>query len=73
VGDSLLYVANGWSGFSLHRAANPNDMTQIQHWDSPATRDFIWTGNLLYLMGMEQIVIDDVSDPLNPRQLGIIE
>ncbi|MBN1576097.1 MAG: hypothetical protein JW913_06070 [Chitinispirillaceae bacterium] len=73
VGDSLLYVANGWAGFSLYRAANPRDLEMIAQWDEPATRDFIWDRDRLYLMGMEQVVVYDVADPADPHKLGTIE
>ncbi|MBN1309384.1 MAG: hypothetical protein JXA18_15800 [Chitinispirillaceae bacterium] len=73
VGDSLLYVANGWAGFSLYRAANPLDLEIIAQWSEPAARDFIWDRDRLYLMGMEEVVVYDVADPFNPRELGSIE
>ncbi|MBN1308131.1 MAG: hypothetical protein JXA18_09455, partial [Chitinispirillaceae bacterium] len=73
VGDSLLYVANGWSGFSLYRAQNPLNLETIAQWNEPASRDFIWDRDRLYLMGMEQIVVYDVTNPTDPRKVGTIE
>jgi hypothetical protein len=53
--------------------ANPRDLAIIAQWGEPAARDFIWDRDRLYLMGMERIVIYDISDPLDPHKLGIIE
>jgi hypothetical protein len=73
VDDSLLYVANGWSGYSLYNVKNPLDIKLVLQWNQPTTKDFIWNQKKLYIMEMEQVEIYDVSDPAVPQKLGTIE
>lgn len=73
VRDTLLYVSNGYNGFSLYSVADPRNIRRIAYWNTPETKDFIWAGKILYTMGFTNIKIYDVSDPLNPALLSAID
>jgi hypothetical protein len=66
VSDSLVYVAKGNGGYALINATTPSSLTVDTAWTTPAARDFIWTGNDLYFMGMNSLAKYDVTDPRNP-------
>ena len=73
VSDTLLYVGNGANGFSLLNVKNPSQMNMIKSWQTPSVKDFIWQGNRLYVMTFGEIMIYDVTDPLEPVLLSTIE
>ena len=73
VNDTLLYVSNGTRGFELYSIYNPRRLQRLKFWDTPETKDFIWTGPLLYIMSFNDIRIFDVSTPLLPTELSVIE
>lgn len=73
VKDSLLYVANGWNGMSLYKCSNPYNLELIKSWDTYYAQDFIWDRDILYVMGLEDIKILDVADPLEPKTLTILK
>jgi hypothetical protein len=73
VSDSLLYVAQGKNGYSLLNVKNPSAVTMVHSWSSPPARDFIWLGNRLYLMGLADVRIYDVSDATAPALLSTIQ
>jgi hypothetical protein len=73
VSDTLLYVAQGTNGFSLLNVKNPSAVTAVRSWQMPPARDFIWLGNRLYVMGLVDIRIYDVADPMAPVLLSTIQ
>jgi hypothetical protein len=73
VKDSLLYVSNGYRGFTLYSVHDPYNLTSLSSWSGTNTKDFIWTDSTLYVMGFNDITIMSVSDPQNPVVLGRIQ
>jgi hypothetical protein len=73
VSDSLLYVAQGKNGYSLLNVKDPYAVTVVRSWQSPYARDFIWLDNRLYLMGLMDVRIYDVSDATAPVLLSTIQ
>jgi len=73
VSDTLLYVAKGYNGYSLYSVADPYNPITVSEWDSHTARDFIWTGKRLYVMGFGDVLIFDVNNPQQPKQVGRIE
>jgi hypothetical protein len=71
--DSLLYVAQGNNGWTLFGLADPHNPAVLQQWSTPAARDFIWTGDRLFMMCFDRVRIYSVVDPRNPVMLGEIE
>jgi hypothetical protein len=71
--DSLLYVSNGYNGFSLYNTADPKNVRRIKYWDTPATKDFIWMDSTLYIMNFTGITINNVANPENPLLLSKID
>ncbi|MBD3343601.1 MAG: hypothetical protein GF401_00910 [Chitinivibrionales bacterium] len=71
--DSLLYVSNGSSGFSLYNVSQPSSPEPLGQWGSPSTKDFIWYGDNLFVMGFEDIRILSVSNPQAPVQISSID
>lgn len=72
VNDSLLYVSNGYNGFTLYNVSNPENVSVLKTWPSTITKDFIWYDDLLYSMGFSSFSIYNVSDPMNPVLLSTI-
>ena len=73
VRDSLLYVSNGNAGYSLYNVSDPGNITQMTSWSNVVTKDFIWSGDLLFVMGFEDLMIFNVTDPQNPALLSTIQ
>jgi len=73
VNDTLLYVARGSSGFTLFSVANPRAMAGADSISNVQSKDFIWQGDVLYMMGFSDVRIYNVVDPKNPVQLSKIE
>lgn len=73
VADTLVYVSNGNNGFTLFNVADPGKVTQIKYWNTPATKDFIWIGDILYVMAFSNVMIYNVDDPESPLLLAKIE
>jgi len=71
--DTLVYVSNGHNGFTLFSVADPSRVSQIKYWNTPETKDFIWYGNRLYIMGFSNVMIYNVDDPCSPMLLAKIE
>ncbi len=66
VGDSLLYVANGYAGYSLYRIGNGANAEVVKRWEKPAVKDFILSGDRLYIMGFNMVQVVNVADPMEP-------
>ncbi|MBD3421332.1 MAG: hypothetical protein GF398_14545 [Chitinivibrionales bacterium] len=73
VRDSLLYVGNGQSGFTLYNVAQPSAPRQVQKWSTIPTKDFIWYGDTLFIMGFTDFRIYAVSEPSVPLLVSTIE
>jgi hypothetical protein len=71
--DTLLYVAQGHGGWTLFGLSNPSIPAVLANWQSPAVRDFIWTGHRLYMMCFDKIMIYSAADPRNPVPVAEIE
>ncbi len=71
--DSLLFVSNGYNGFSLFNVENPIAVSRIKYWDTPNTKDFIWIDSILYTMCFTEVRIYNVEDQLAPVLLGTIK
>lgn len=72
VQDSLLYVSNGYNGFTLYNVSDPENVETLKTWSEAITKDFIWSDNLLYSMGFNSFSIYNVSNPLEPKLLSTI-
>jgi hypothetical protein len=72
VQDTLLYVSKGDSGFCLVNAADPRQLRVEQTWTDKDTKDFIWFGDLLYVMGFEDVRVMDATAPDTPALLSTI-
>ncbi len=72
ISDSLLYVSNGYNGFSLFNVKNPMTVSRIKYWDAPDTKDFIWSDSILYAMCFTEVRIYNVANPLTPQFLAVI-
>lgn len=72
VKDSLLYVSNGYNGFTLYEVSDPENIKTIKTWNETITKDFIWYNNTLYSMGFSSFSIYDVTNPENPILLSTI-
>lgn len=70
--DTLLYVGKGENGFCLVNAADPRQLRLEQTWTANDARDFIWLGNLLYVMGVGDVRIMDAASPGAPALLSTI-
>jgi hypothetical protein len=66
----LVYVSSGNTGFRLLNVSSPTKPAIVASWLNVDTKDFIWDGNILYVMGFEDIRLFDVSNPLSPVQLS---
>jgi len=73
VREPYLYVSTGESGYALLDIGNPAAPSAVESWSDWATRDFLWTSNILYVLGVDDVRIFDVTDPKAPVLLSIIE
>jgi hypothetical protein len=71
--DPFLYVSSGKGGFKLLDVANPEEPEVVDEWTDWPTKDFIWSGDILFVLGFENLLIFDVSTPSNPALLATIE
>ena len=73
VQDSLLFVANGYNGYSLYRVNGEEEPVMVKYWEKPAAKDFIWSGNRLFIMDFNGVHIVNVTDPLEPKVVFSIQ
>lgn len=73
VGGELLYVSNGDHGFELVDVSDPADPVRRAAWSNAPTRDFIWSGDVLFVLSNRDLKIYNVSDPQNPTVIGAID
>jgi hypothetical protein len=69
----LAYVSNGDGGMTLLDVRQATAPKLLETFTGTATKDFIWNGDILYVMGFEKIMLFDVSDPLTPVFLSDLE
>lgn len=70
VGATLLYVSTGENGYELLDVSDPWQPTRLNAWSSRPTKDFIWTGRILYALTFDGLLIFDTSNPTEPVLLS---
>ena len=73
VREPYLYVSTGTTGYTLLSIADPKAPALVESWSNWPTRDFLWSSNVLYVLGLDDVRIFDVTDPKTPVLLSIIE
>ena len=73
VDNARLYVSHGGNGYSLISVSNPNQPAIEKTWPGESTRDFIWSGNTLFVLSEDNVTIYDVTEPLTPKVLSRVE
>jgi hypothetical protein len=69
----LVYVSSGYTGFRLIDVSDPTDPWIVASWLDVDTKDFIWDGDLLYVMSFKDVSVYDVSTPESPVLLSRIQ
>jgi len=72
VSEPFLYVSNGLRGYTLLDVARPASPLPIAQWTDWGTKDFIWSGTTLYVLGFDGLRFFDVSDPRSPKLLAML-
>jgi hypothetical protein len=73
VSDTLLYIAQGGSGWSLFGLSNPSAPVKLKQWTAPSAKDFIWIKDRLYVMCLDRVMIYSAADPFNPTPVSEID
>ena len=73
VREPFLYVSTGQSGYTLLDVTRPTEPAPLGTWAGWPTRDFLWAGDLLYVLGVDDLRIYNVSDPKTPVLVSTIE
>ncbi|HEX6791657.1 MAG TPA: hypothetical protein VF247_10140 [Candidatus Krumholzibacteria bacterium] len=71
--NARVYVSHGIGGYSLVDASDPANVTIEKTWSGALTRDFIWSGNTLFVLTDDNVNIYDVADPLAPKLLSQVQ
>jgi hypothetical protein len=66
----LAYVGNGRKGLTLLDVRNATAPDVLDDWPGIVAKDFIWDGDVLYVMEFEGVTLYDVSDPRAPVWLS---
>lgn len=66
VRDPFLYVSTGANGYALLDVTRPTEPSQIGVWTGWATQDFLWSNNVLFVLGFDDLRIYDVTNPRLP-------
>lgn len=69
----FLYVSNGTGGYKLLDVARPFEPQVVAGWSDWPTKDFIWDGDVLYVLGFDDLRVFDVGDPAKPVLLATLE
>ncbi len=72
VKDTFLFVSNGYNGMTLFSVADPRNPTTLFYKRDIETKDFIWSNNLLYMMGFSNVILFDAIDPKKIKELSYI-
>jgi hypothetical protein len=70
VHDTQLYVSHGDNGYSLVDVANPQNPSIQKTWTGESTRDFIWSGNTLFVLNDHNVSIYNITNPMAPVLLS---
>lgn len=73
VREPFLYVSTGQSGYALLDVTSPTEPSQLAAWSDWATKDFLWSNDVLFVLGFDDLRIYDVSDPKAPVLRSTIE
>jgi hypothetical protein len=73
VREPFLYVSTGTSGYTLLDVTRPTAPAPLGAWAEWPTKDFLWSNDVLYVLGFDDLRIYDVSDPKAPILLATIE
>jgi hypothetical protein len=73
VQNAQLYVSHGPKGYSLLDVSTPSTPQILKTWPGEPTRDFIWSGATLFVLGEDNVKIYDATDPSNPQLLSQVE
>lgn len=73
VREPYLYVSTGATGYSLLDVGIPAEPSALAAWSDWPTKDFLWSSNLLFVLGFDDLRIYDVSDPKSPILRSVIE
>ncbi|MCI0452331.1 MAG: hypothetical protein L0Z51_08055 [Candidatus Latescibacteria bacterium] len=73
VRDPFLYVSTGGSGYALLDVTDPKAPAPLVAWPGWPTRDFLWSNDVLFVLGLDDVRIYDVTDPKAPVLLATIE
>jgi hypothetical protein len=73
VRDPYLYVSTGHNGYKLLDVTKPDNPDVVTSWTNWPTKDFIWSGDVLFILGFDDLRIFDVSTPSEPVLLATIE
>jgi hypothetical protein len=71
--EPFLYVSTGQSGYTLLDVTRPTAPAELEKWADWPTKDFLWSNDLLYVLGFDDLRIYDVSDPKTPILKSTIE
>jgi hypothetical protein len=73
VQNQKLFVSHGEYGYSLLDVTDPSAPAVTATWMDRPTRDFIWSGNTLFVMSRDNVYIYDVTDPATPVFLSQVQ
>jgi hypothetical protein len=73
VREPFLYISTGQNGYTLFDVTRPTEPSPLGAWGDWPTRDFLWAGDFLYVLGVDDLRIYNVSDPKTPVLLSTIE
>lgn len=73
VRDPFLYVSTGASGYLLFDVTRPTAPEVLGAWPDWPTLDFLWSDDVLFVLGFDDVRIFDVTDPKAPVLLSKIE
>jgi len=73
VREPFLYVSTGQNGYTLLDVTRPTAPAPLGTWADWPTKDFLWSNDVLYVLGFDDLRIYDVSDPKAPVLKGTIE
>lgn len=73
VREPFLYVSTGPSGYALLDVTRPTEPASLGTWGDWPTKDFLWSNDVLYVLGFDDLRIYDVRDPKSPVLVSTIE
>ncbi len=73
VREPFLFVSTGEHGFALLDVTHSNQPAILKTWTEWPTKDFLWSNDVLIVLGFDDLHIYDVSDPQKPVLRSVIE